>query len=386
MARRLSASLWRTVVQAGSPWQRRTGASALAVGVIVVHGCVADRIAEQMSDFSVDMAMPPRIEVAYVREMEPSAPPVAAPAPPAPVAPKTRRTKGAAASASAPAAMAPAEPEAPPPEPAPAPPPPEPAPVVAAAASAPTEPLVVASAVSAASAVDSPNTTDRFAWPGSTKVSYVLTGNYRGEIHGTAQVEWIRVGLRYQMNLDVTVGLPFAPLYQRRMTSEGQLTPQGLMPERYDEESKVAFKDPRRYTLRFEPDSVLLPDGSRRERWLGMQDSVSQFPQLTYLFTTHPALLAAGNTIEMPLALAPRSVKRWTYDVLEPETLATPFGAVDTLHLKPRSVSTKAGGDLSVEIWFAPALAYLPARIRIQQDVDTFLDLMIKRKPQLAQQ
>jgi len=380
MARRLSASLWRTVVQAGSPWQRRVGASALAVGVAVVHGCVADRVAEQMSDFSVDMAMPPRIEVAYVREMEPSAPPVAAPAP---LAPKARRTKGAAASASAPQAVAPAEPEMPP-EPAPAPPPPEPAPVVATAASAPTEPLVIASAASAASAVDSPNTTDRFAWPGSTKVSYVLTGNYRGEIHGTAQVEWIRVGLRYQMNLDVTVGFPFAPLYRRRMTSEGQLTPLGLLPERYDEESKVAFKDARRYTLRFEPDVVVLPDGSRRERWLGMQDSVSQFPQLTYLFTRHPELLTPGNTIEMPLALAPRSVKRWVYDVLEQETLATPFGAVDTIHLKPRFVAAKSGGDLAVEIWFAPALAHLPARIRIQQDVDTFIDLMIKRKPQLA--
>src|SRR6185369_10633458 len=286
MARRLSASLWRTVVQAGSPWQRRVGVLALAVGVAVVHGCVADRVAEQMSDFSVDTAMPPRIEVAYVREMEPSAPPVAAPAPPAPVVPKARQAKRAPGAASAPLAVAQAEPEAPPPEAAAPEPPPEPVPAVAAA-SAPAEPLVVASAASAASAVDSPNMTDRFAWPGSTKVSYVLTGNYRGEIHGTAQVEWIRVGLRYQMNLDVTVGLPFAPLYQRRMTSEGQLTPQGLLPERYDEESKVAFKDPRRYTLRFEPDSVVLPDGSRRERWLGMQDSVSQFPQLTYLFTTH---------------------------------------------------------------------------------------------------
>ncbi len=33
-----------------------------------------------------------------------------------------------------------------------------------------------------------------FAWPASTRVTYVLTGNYRGEVSGQAQVEWIRVG------------------------------------------------------------------------------------------------------------------------------------------------------------------------------------------------
>ena len=33
-----------------------------------------------------------------------------------------------------------------------------------------------------------------FEWPASTRVSYVLNGNYRGEVNGRAQVEWIRIG------------------------------------------------------------------------------------------------------------------------------------------------------------------------------------------------
>ena len=69
--------------------------------------------------------------------------------------------------------------------------------------------------------------------------------------------------------------------------------------------------------------------------------------------------------------------------VREAETLYTPFGAVEAFHLQPRRI-TRPGGDLTAEIWFAPSLAYLPARIRIRQDADTYIDLMLRRKPQLA--
>ena len=144
------------------------------------------------------------------------------------------------------------------------------------------------------------------------------------------------------------------------------------------------FRDRRRATIRFEPDAVVLPDGGRRERWPGVQDAASQFVQLTYLFTTRPQLLATGQVVEMPLAL-PRNVDHWVYDVLEQETLHTPFGALDAFHLKPRRVA-RPGSDLTAEIWFAPTLAYLPVRIRIRQDAETFIDLMIERKPQLAVQ
>ena len=41
-------------------------------------------------------------------------------------------------------------------------------------------------------------------------------------------------------------------------------------------------------------------------------------------------------------------------------------------------------GDLVAEIWFAPALRYLPVRIRIEQDPQTFIDLVIARRPELA--
>src|SRR5207253_4938449 len=137
-------------------------------------------------------------------------------------------------------------------------------------------------------------------------------------------------------------------------------------PETFDEDSKVAGRDRRRSTIRFEPDAVVLPGGQRNIRWPGVQDAASQFVQLTFLFTTRPELLTPGTVIDMPLAL-PRRVDHWVYDVMEKETLYTPCGAVEGVHLKPRRVAKK-GGDLVAEMWIAPSLAYLPARIRIAQD------------------
>ena len=92
--------------------------------------------------------------------------------------------------------------------------------------------------------------------------------------------------------------------------------------------------------------------------------------------------LTPGSTIDVPLAL-PRNVSHWIYDVRDLDTLYTPFGHVEAYPLKPRRVARR-GGDLSVEMWFAPSLHYLPVRLRIEQDAETYIDLMIARKPELA--
>ena len=201
-------------------------------------------------------------------------------------------------------------------------------------------------------------------------------------MHGDAKVEWVRQGARYQVHLDVTIGPSFAPVYSRRMSSEGQLTESGLSPERYDEDSKVAFRDRRRAHMSFETDEVVLNNGDRVARMPGVQDTASQFVQMSYLFSRQPALLQPGRTVEIALGL-PRRQSLWIYDVREAETIYTPFGELDAVRLQPRREARK-GDDLTAEVWFAPSLRYLPVRIRIRQDEDTYFDLMIARKPQLA--
>lgn len=334
--------------------------------VAAVHGCVLDRAGGYFSTVSSGEPMPERMKAVYVRSMEAADPVALAPTAPAPRRQRAPVTAVDAAPEPEPPASTASEPAEAPPEPAPAASVP-----VAEAASAP----VVAPAEAAASAPP-------FEWPLATRVTYVLTGYYRGEVHGTAQVEWVREDDRYQVHLDVFVGLQVAPLMSRKMTSEGRITPEGLKPERYDQVTKMAFSSPYRAVVRLAPDHVVLANGQRRASLPGLQDTASQFIQLAWQFSTQPGSLKPGAVIDVPLAL-PRAVNLMRYDVSEPEMLWTPFGEVPVMRLKPRE-APRAGGDLSVEMWIAPQYRHLPIRLRIHQDPETFVDLMITKPPELG--
>ena len=362
--------------------------AALVAAVLAVHLWLAD---QALPDGAAARGGPARIEVAFVRSLQPQAPVAPPPRPPHRTAVPARTAAVAAAASAANSAIS-ATPATPATSASAASAPaalvaaPEPEVAVAVAeglapelAAAPAAlaivpPAAPASASSAAAAA--------FEWPPSTRLSYRLTGNYRGPVEGQARVEWLRSGSRYQVFMDLGIGPSFAPLMSRRVSSEGEVTEQGLQPSRYDEETRVLLMAPRRLAIEMDPDSVRIADGSRRPRPPGLQDSASQFVQLTWLFTTRPGLLQPGRSITLPLAL-PRQVETWTYDVLGSETLATPAGPVDAVHVKPRR-EARPGVDLTAEIWVAPSLQYLPVRILIRQDVDTYIDLNIERLPEQA--
>lgn len=318
--------------------------------------------------------MPERMKVALVREMQvqpppaarpPPAPPVPAAPPPAPAAERQAADAAEAASepASAPLAAAPSASESPTAAPPAS---------VADAGSAP--PAVVADAASAA-ADGEPGP----EWPLSTRLTYVLTGNYRGPVHGQAQVEWLRRGRDYQVHLDVSIGPGFAPLMSRRMSSQGQLTPDGIAPQRYDEETRVLLGEPRRSTVFFLPAEVQLAGGARVPARRGGQDSASQFVQLTWLFLTGREPLQAGQVVRFPLALPRRQYDDWPYEVVGETAVETGFGWLPAWHLRPNRAAQ--AGDLVAEVWLAPGLQHLPVRLLIRQDADTYIDLMLKQLP-----
>lgn len=265
-----------------------------------------------------------------------------------------------------------------PPPPAPTPTPPEGLPALPVAP--PTAPGRMLATPTAPSGAGAPAVAGAavFEWPPSTRLTYTLTGDYRGPIQGRARVDWLRSGSRYQVHLDVEV----APLLARRMSSDGLLTENGLQPQRYEEETRVLLRASRRRLVLFEPGKVLLPGQDAVPAPAGVQDTASQFVQLTWLFTTRPHLLRAGESVEVPLAL-PRRVGRWVYDVVRQEMLETPVGRVPAWYLRPRP-ENPGRTELAVEVWIAPTLQYLPARIRIQQDTDGYIDLLLERLPQQA--
>lgn len=323
--------------------------------VLLAHLWLGEAVQRLRQGWSEAAApMPARMVVAYVRELKVT-PPVTPVARPAAPAAKPRL-------------------QAPPPSL-------NRQPVIAAAELAgelPTE-LVAEPLPSLPEAIEAPATMPEL--PPSTLLTYSLTGNYRGEVHGNAQVEWIRQEQHYQMHLDVSVGPSFAPLIARRMSSDGRLTPAGIAPQRYDEHTRVMFAQGRRATLLFAAGKVTMADGRIEPAPSGVQDAASQFVQLTWLFLTGRERLAVGHVIDLPLAL-PKRQYLWRYEVLGEEALQTPMGPLQTWHLKPSKAA--GGGDLSAEIWIAPTLQYLPVRLRIRQDEQTYIDLMLNAPPKQA--
>jgi hypothetical protein len=208
-----------------------------------------------------------------------------------------------------------------------------------------------------------------------------LRGNYRGEVSGTARVQWVRRGERYQVQMDVYVGPEFAPAMWRRMTSDGMLTAQGLRPQRYDEQTRVGLTT-RRSSIGFDGRNVILNNGVEQVQPVGVQDSASQFVQMSFVFTLDPRKLVPGQSIALPVAL-PRRLDTWIYDVVKEDVVSTDVGDIPALHVRPRR-ETPRPGELVPQAWFAPSYQYLPVRIVIHQDADNYVDLILNAKPTQA--
>lgn len=362
-------------------WRRRGAVLLIALVVLAGHHWMGLKLAEDRAGFGSADKPPVRIEVAFVKELAPAAPRAAAPPTPAPARPKPRRRAAPPSeAASKPQVAEAAASAAPVPEPA--------ASAVAEAASAPepsasqAEPALAAASVPAPALAPEPTAdaasapSSAYDWlPPSTQLSYALTGDYRGPVEGSAQVRWIRVGAHYQVQIDTRVAL----VVTRRMTSDGELGAEGLVPRRYDEETETLVTAPRRNSVRFEEDRIVLGNGSSVPRPPGAQDAASQLVQLVWAFNMHPQKLVPGGQMAVPIAL-PRRVDDWVYDIQAPETVYTRFGAIEAFPVKPRRPA-RPGNVLTVQGWFAPTLQYLPIKLRIEQHEGAWVELLLERPP-----
>ncbi len=335
----------------------------LVLAVLLAHLGGREGVSRLQDGWVQDEQAPPRMQAAFVRELQPVVLPAASPAParPKPPAGTERRT----------AALAPELPASSPP--------PLPREALAKAAEpavsvqAVTEPIAALEMPAAAQDVEpGPE------WPLSTRLEFDLSGNYRGPIYGDARVEWLRKGASYQMHLETSVGPSFAPLLRRRASSYGELTAEGIRPQRYEEETRVALGSPRRLNVLFQGDRVQLANGNNEPLLPGAQDQASQFVQLTWLFLTQRLRPEPGFAVDQPLVLA-RKQYAWRYVVLGQEDVDTPMGQLPTWHLKPQR--EVGGGDLTAEVWLAPSVQFLPVRMLLRQDADTWIELTLKSAP-----
>ena len=206
------------------------------------------------------------------------------------------------------------------------------------------------------------------ALPASVQLDYKMTGSAKGlTYHANGELAWQNTGSTY--NAHMTVKALF--IGSRTMRSTGQVSDQGLAPSRFSDKSRTevaAHFEPDKGQISFSANTPAVP-------WTqGAQDRVSVFMQLGGLLAGKPAAFPVGTSISLR-TVGPRDADNWTFVVESEEQLSLPFGNLATVRLsrKPRHEY-----DQKLEIWYAPALGYLPVRNKITQANGDFVDQELK--------
>ena len=348
----------------------------LSLAVLLAHLWLLENTPLQMG---ASESLGKRVFTTRVLQIQatPEPPPVAAPVAAAPLRPVARapNPQPAPAARAPDAAIPPVKPvEVPVPEPLPQVRAPEPAASVAQAVpeAVPPPPAPVAAAVPALAAPAAPaaplpkdtlQVARNYAVPGSVRLKFNATGTrQRLEYQALGELLWTHDGKTYEARL----GLTAWPM-SRTLASTGRMTADGLAPERFSDKfrSELAAhfdRDKARVTFSANtPDATLLP---------GAQDQLSVFMQLAAILAGEPAKYPSGTNIHVQ-TVGPRSAEPWVFVVEGEETLYLPGG--QQLARKLVRLPRK-DFDQKVEIWLAPALSWLPARIRITQANGDFID------------
>lgn len=342
----------------------RVGRAVVLLGVsLLFHGWVLDGMQRAADDAPAVNERPARTVTAVL---------LAPPPPPPP--PVVRRTPRPPSVAPPPVVAAPAPEIAREPVPAPTQPlpveqqPVEPAPLPAnetPAAAPEAAPAAVEDPVLPTERVDG---TDLAAELGETGVLhgglparatyvYLTTGSEYKVLTGETSIAWsLADDGRYAARL-ATVALGITAL---ELKSTGQVRRFGLAPERFTQKrirrsEEAANFDWNKRRVTFSTRSF------ERELREGIQDRLSFQFQLMALAQRLPERFHAGAAVEFPVA-GPDGVDVYAFLVGDEETIATELGEFVARKIeRPRSVG---GADSRIEVWLAPALQWLPVKLR----------------------
>jgi hypothetical protein len=190
---------------------------------------------------------------------------------------------------------------------------------------------------------------------------------------GTSTIDWsLATDGRYRLSLTTTaIGVTLLELH-----SEGQLRAFGLAPERYTEtrvrRGTVAANfdwEGRRVTFSARPHERPLPDG--------VQDRISFQFQLMLLGQAQPERFRAGG--QTVLLMASRDdVSSYRFRSTGPAMTATGIGELDTVHIE--RIADDAT-EARVEVWLAPSLGWLPARLRFTDRYGRVTESVLESMP-----
>ncbi|MFM0335106.1 DUF3108 domain-containing protein [Paraburkholderia fungorum] len=244
--------------------------------------------------------------------------------------------------------------------------------VAAASAGSANANGTASAAAAAAAAASSPQTSPgvKFSVPPSGELQYDTF--YNGVRNQPGTIHWTSTAQSYEMV--VSVPLPFVGTFV--YSSHGRIDAFGLAPDQYIEKrghraEDVAIFNRTDKMIAFTrtPATLPLPDGA--------QDRFSMVMQLASLVRGDPAAYKPGVTRQF-FVVDNNSGENWPVETIGDETIRTAQGYLDTRHFKrlPRR-----DGDLRrIDVWLAPSLGWLPARIVQTEPNGTQFELVWRGK------
>ncbi|MFM0738309.1 DUF3108 domain-containing protein [Paraburkholderia xenovorans] len=227
-------------------------------------------------------------------------------------------------------------------------------------------------AASAPSAGSAPQaaTGVKFSVPPSGELQYDTF--YNGVRNQPGTIHWTSSAHSYEMV--VSIPLPFVGTFT--YSSHGRIDAFGLAPDQYIEKRGRRAEDiaifnraDKQIAFTRTPSTLPLPDGA--------QDRFSMVMQLASLVRGDPGVYKPGVTRQF-FVIDSDSGENWPVETIGDETIRTAQGYLETRHFKrlPRH-----DGDLRrIDVWLAPSLGWLPARIMQTEPNGTQIELVWRGK------
>ena len=225
-------------------------------------------------------------------------------------------------------------------------------------------PICAAEAPGTQHAAPLEQTTGPYTYPKPVRLQYDIRGESKGfPYSATAELLWTHDGKAYEARMEINHFL-FGSKVQ---TSSGQITPRGLEPARFTSKfrgEEAASFERNKNTVTFSaktPDAPLLT---------GAQDRASIYLQIASMVAGAPGKFPVGTKLPFQ-AVGERSSESWVFTVGASEKLKLPGGEVTAVRIWQDQVGEN---DAKAELWLAPAMDYLPVRIRVSQAANEFVD------------
>lgn len=209
--------------------------------------------------------------------------------------------------------------------------------------------------------------------PPSVDLNYSIHARQKGfSLSGEALINWRVTGARYALHAD-TRAMLFGSILENR--SEGLVDGFGVAPLKFSEKRirhdlwTTTF-DRAGNTISFTESKLVYPIKG------GEQDRSSVSWQLVAVARAAPEKFVPGSEWIFFVA-GRRDAEPWTFKVVKKENIRTGLGPVETVHLV--KLPPPDSKDQTLDIWLAPSLGWLPARLRFTDNDDEFVDQTLQK-------